>query len=170
MYYALIYSFHDLKFMWWKEKEHVHHPIKDKFSSPFENVVLGSLESFFRLDQQVDIVFYHRETTALRHSKNLPSFKTSSCTFKPINLQSIYHYEMSKKWLQVRQPTHRFQFKMLNIAKPSTRMYASKRSVTNKNPNSTHNTGATESVSKSSRHLDISQNKLCIQSTNQGRS
>ena len=42
--------------------------IRDKFPSLFENVVLGSLKSFFQLDNQVDINLYLIEATALRHS------------------------------------------------------------------------------------------------------
>ena len=30
-------------------------PIRDKFSSLFENVVLGSLESFFHMEHRVDV-------------------------------------------------------------------------------------------------------------------
>jgi len=41
-------------------------PIRDKFPILFENVVLGSLESFFQLDHQVDISLYLMEATALK--------------------------------------------------------------------------------------------------------
>ena len=33
-------------------------PTKDKFQSLFENVILGSLKSFFQLDHQVNISLY----------------------------------------------------------------------------------------------------------------
>jgi len=43
--------------------------IRDKFQSIFEKVtvVLGSLDSFFQLDQQVDVSLYLKEATALHH-------------------------------------------------------------------------------------------------------
>ena len=41
--------------------------IRDKFPSLFENVILGSLKSFFQLDHQVDISFYLMEAIALCH-------------------------------------------------------------------------------------------------------
>ena len=53
------------------------HPIRDKCSSLYENVVLGSLKSFFHLDHQVDINLYLMEATTLRHSKELVGFKPS---------------------------------------------------------------------------------------------
>jgi hypothetical protein len=48
----------------------LHNFIRDKFALLFENVVLGSLESFFQLDQQFDISLYLTEAAALRHSRN----------------------------------------------------------------------------------------------------
>ena len=48
-------------------------PIRDKFSSLFENVFLGSLKSFFQLDNQVDISIYLTEVTAFGQSKDLVS-------------------------------------------------------------------------------------------------
>ena len=50
-------------------------PIKDKFSSLFENVVLGSLKSFFQLDQQLDISLYLTETTTFCNSRKLTNLK-----------------------------------------------------------------------------------------------
>ena len=38
----------------------LYNPFRDKFPSKFENVVLGSLKSFFQLDQQVNITLFHR--------------------------------------------------------------------------------------------------------------
>ena len=46
----------------------LHKPIRDKFPSLFENVVTGSLNSFFQLDQQVDISLYLMKVIAVRHS------------------------------------------------------------------------------------------------------
>ena len=42
-----------------------------KFQSLFEKVILGSLKSFFKLDQQVDISMYLMEATTLCHSRKL---------------------------------------------------------------------------------------------------
>ena len=53
------------------------HPIKDKLPSLFENVVLGSLKSFFQLDFQVDISLYLTKATALHHSRELDGLKLS---------------------------------------------------------------------------------------------
>ena len=41
--------------------------VRDKYPSLFENVVLGSLESFFQLDHQVDINLYIPKVIALCH-------------------------------------------------------------------------------------------------------
>ena len=62
------------------------YPTRDKFPSLLENVVLGSLESFFQLDHQMDINLYLMEATALCHSRELASLKPSWCTFNPISL------------------------------------------------------------------------------------
>jgi len=51
--------------------------IRDKFQSLFENIVLGSIKSFFQLDHQVDISLYLTEATALRHSRELASLTPS---------------------------------------------------------------------------------------------
>ena len=64
----------------------LYNPIRDKFSLLFQNVVLGSLESFFKLDQQDDISLYLTEATALRHSRELVGFEPSWCAFNPISL------------------------------------------------------------------------------------
>ena len=50
---------------------------RDKFPSLFENIILESLESFFQLDQQVDISIYLTEVTALCHSRELACLKPS---------------------------------------------------------------------------------------------
>ena len=44
----------------------LYNSIRDKFQSLFENVVLGSLKSFFQLDHQHDISLYVIEATALQ--------------------------------------------------------------------------------------------------------
>ena len=64
----------------------LYNPIKDKFPSLIENVVLGSLKSFFQLDQQVDINHYLIEATVLRHSRELVGLKPSRCALNPISL------------------------------------------------------------------------------------
>ena len=53
----------------------LYNPIKDKFSSLFENIDLGSLESFFQLDQQVSISLYLLKAILLRHSRELTGLK-----------------------------------------------------------------------------------------------
>ena len=45
----------------------LNNPIRDKFSSLFENVVSRSLKTFFDIDHQIDISFYLMEATVLRH-------------------------------------------------------------------------------------------------------
>ena len=55
----------------------LYNSIRDKFQSLFENVVLGSLKSFFQLDHQVDISLYLTEATALRHSRELAGLTPS---------------------------------------------------------------------------------------------
>jgi len=64
----------------------LYNSIRDKFALLFENVVLGSLESFFQLDQKVDISLYLTEATALRHSRKLAGFKPTRCTISPTSL------------------------------------------------------------------------------------
>ena len=51
-------------------------PIRDKFLSIFENVVLDSLKYYFQLDQ-VDISLYLTKATTLRHSRELVILKPS---------------------------------------------------------------------------------------------
>ena len=63
----------------------LYNPIRDKFPSLLENLVLGSLKSFFQLDHQVDISFYLTETTTLRHSRELASLKPPRCILNPIS-------------------------------------------------------------------------------------
>ena len=53
----------------------LYNPIRDKFLSLFENVVLKSLESFFQWDHQIDISPYLTEAIALHHSRELASLK-----------------------------------------------------------------------------------------------
>jgi hypothetical protein len=53
----------------------LYEPIKDKFTSLFENVVLGSLKPFFQLDHQVDISLFLKEDTALHQFRGLASLK-----------------------------------------------------------------------------------------------
>ena len=40
--------------------------VRDKFQSLFENLILGSLQSFFQLDHQVDIGLYLMKATAFQ--------------------------------------------------------------------------------------------------------
>ena len=49
----------------------LHNPIRDKFSSLFENAELRSLKSFFQLDHEVDVSLYLMEVTALYHFREL---------------------------------------------------------------------------------------------------
>ena len=53
----------------------LYEPIRDKFTSLFENVVLGSLKSFFQLDHQVDICLFLKKATALHKFRGLASLK-----------------------------------------------------------------------------------------------
>jgi hypothetical protein len=55
------------------------------FVSLFENVVLGSLKSFFHLDHQVHISIYITEAIALYHSKQLVGFKPPPRTLCPMS-------------------------------------------------------------------------------------
>ena len=55
----------------------LHKPIRDKFPSLFENVVLGILKSFFQLDHQVDIRLYLTEVATIHHSRELVGLKPS---------------------------------------------------------------------------------------------
>ena len=54
----------------------LYNPFKDKFSSLFENVVLGSHKSFFQSNQQVNIS-YLMEATTLCHTRKLIGLKPS---------------------------------------------------------------------------------------------
>ena len=64
--------------------------IGDEFSSLFENIVWGSLKSFSRLHQQVDICIYLTESTALCQSRASTSLKPSCCTFRPITRLALW--------------------------------------------------------------------------------
>ena len=55
----------------------MYNPVRDKFPSLFENVVPGSLKSFFQLDQQVNISLYLTEATAIHHFRGLTSLNLS---------------------------------------------------------------------------------------------
>ena len=48
----------------------LYNPIRDKYSSIYENIVPRSLKSFFQLDQQVNISLYLTEATTLHHLEN----------------------------------------------------------------------------------------------------
>lgn len=52
-----------------------------KFTSLFENVVLGSFNIFFHLDHQVGIGLYCTEATALGHSEEIIWFETIMICF-----------------------------------------------------------------------------------------
>ena len=47
----------------------LYNPIRHKFPSLFENVDLGSLESFFQLDHEVDFSLYITKATTLCQSR-----------------------------------------------------------------------------------------------------
>ena len=68
--------------------------IRDKFPSLFENAISRSLKSFFQLDQQVNISPYLKETSTLRHSRELTGLKPSSCTFNPISLLGFPNFKI----------------------------------------------------------------------------
>ena len=46
----------------------LYNPIRDKFQSLFEKIVLGNLEYLFQ-SEQVDISLYLTKTTTLHHSR-----------------------------------------------------------------------------------------------------
>ena len=54
----------------------VYNPLRDKYLSLFENIILGSLKSFFQLNHQVDISLYLTDTT-FYHSRELTGLKPS---------------------------------------------------------------------------------------------
>ena len=72
-------------------------PMRVKFPTLFENVVLGSLKPFFQLGQQVDICLNLIETSVLRHSGNLMTYFLVPLDFSASwTLKSIsFHYKMS---------------------------------------------------------------------------
>ena len=49
----------------------VYKPIRDKYPSLLDRVVLGSLKSFLQLYHQVDISLYLTKTTPLHSKKNI---------------------------------------------------------------------------------------------------
>ena len=55
----------------------IYNPIRDKFPSLYENVVLGSLKTFFPLDHKVDCSLYLTEAIAFCHSKELVGLNPS---------------------------------------------------------------------------------------------
>jgi hypothetical protein len=57
--------------------------VRDKFTSLFEKVTLGSMKFLFQLDQQVDISLCLTKTIALRHSRDTSQFDATR-TFSPI--------------------------------------------------------------------------------------
>ena len=70
-------------------------PIRDKFPSQFENVVLRNLKYFFQLDQQIDISLYLTEATIVRHCRELVGLIPSWCDFSPISLFSYPNFTVS---------------------------------------------------------------------------
>ena len=58
----------------------LYNPIRDKFQSLFEKIVLGNLEYLFQ-SEQVDISLYLTKTTALHHSRKLASLTPPLCIF-----------------------------------------------------------------------------------------
>ena len=55
----------------------LYNSMKNKSSSIFENVILGSVKSLFQSKHQVNISLYCTEATALYHSRKLASLKPS---------------------------------------------------------------------------------------------
>ena len=73
----------------------LYNPNRKKSPSLFENIVLGSLESFFQLDQQVNISLCLTEATTLRHSTKLIGLKSSWYTFNLIRLFSFPDFDIN---------------------------------------------------------------------------
>ena len=69
-------------------------PIKDKFQSLFAKAVLGSFESIFQLDHQVDISLYLTEATALHHSKKISQFSTTLMYHQSYKLFSLLNFKI----------------------------------------------------------------------------
>ena len=68
-----------------------YNPVKDKFPSLFENVVLGSLESLFESNHQLTLVSISRRLLHVpHHSRELVGLKPSRCTFNPTSLSAFY--------------------------------------------------------------------------------
>jgi hypothetical protein len=63
----------------WTSYQPRYKPIRDKFPSLFENVVLNF---FFQLDHQVDISLYLIEATPLHHSKGISWFEIIMMNFQ----------------------------------------------------------------------------------------
>ena len=70
-------------------------PIRNKFSSLVENIILGSLKSFFQLDHQVDISFYLTKAAALCHSRELASCECKIPFVKDIDVHIFLYISSS---------------------------------------------------------------------------
>lgn len=76
----------------------LYNPISCKFSSLFENVVLGSLESFFQSDRQVNGSLYLMKAIALQPLQDISRFETiipyfqSPLAFWLPGLQNRFHF------------------------------------------------------------------------------
>ena len=70
-------------------------PIRDKFPSLVENVVLGSLKSFFQMDHQDDISLFLLEATAFLPLWKFSCLKPPLCTFNPIVLFNFLDIEIN---------------------------------------------------------------------------
>ena len=73
----------------------LYNPIRDMYSSLFEKVVPKSLKPFFQLDQQVNIILYLEEATALHHSCKLAGLKPSWCIFSCSSLFGFLDFKIN---------------------------------------------------------------------------
>ena len=76
----------------------LYNSIRDEFPSLFENVVLGSLKSFFHLIHQVDIGLYLTEASALHHSRELAGLKPTRCTSQSHGFPDFKNKKTVEPW------------------------------------------------------------------------
>ena len=69
------YSYQESSILLPHLKPELYNRIRDKFPSLLENVILGSLKSFFQLHHRVEISIYLKEATALYYCRELASLK-----------------------------------------------------------------------------------------------
>jgi hypothetical protein len=80
----------------------LYNPITCKFSSLFENVVLGTLKSLFQLDHRVDVSLYLKKAIATPPLRAISRFETiipyfqSSLAFWLLGLQNRFHFMVAR--------------------------------------------------------------------------